>query len=64
MKITTVFITLQFKGLIDSELFDYPKNLPIPQMGETIIYQDYSGIVMDIRHIISGNIAEIKIIAD
>ncbi len=60
MKAKTVFVTVSnLHGIID-----YPQNVPIPRIGETVITErsKLSGKVYDIRHILSGNLLEIKIL--
>lgn len=56
-----IFRTIQFEGI--EKLYDYPKYLPIPRIGETVMFKDNCGIVKDIRHIISESVSEIKIVA-
>jgi len=45
--------------------FDYPQNMPIPRIGETVILTvagtTHTGIVRDIRHIVSGNLSVVNI---
>jgi len=59
MKIKTVFITLAIEGV--DKLFDYPQNVPLPRQGELIIYNEHVGIVSSVKHMISGDVIEIKI---
>lgn len=55
----TVFIVVDFSDI--PGLFDYPKHLPIPKIGEEIYLDEKSGIVKTIKHVTSGNVTEIKI---
>lgn len=55
----TVFITIAFVSV--SGLFDYPKHLPIPRVGEIVIFNDKLGMVSQVKHITSGDVTEIKI---
>lgn len=55
-----VFVTIKFEG--SPVLFDYPKELPIPRLKETVIFNAFSGIVSDVKHMTSGNVSEIQII--
>lgn len=59
MKTKEIFITIDFGG---EKLYDYPKNIPIPRKGERVIFNDLSGDVINVKHIISGIVSEIKII--
>ena len=59
-KRTKVFITIHFDYV--PGLFDYPKHLPIPRIGETILLDDRIGIVSNVKHMTSGSITEIKIV--
>ena len=66
MKSKTILIVAQFKNIPyeDNVSLDYPQNLPIPRIGETLLFNDYNGKVIDIRHGIQGNLADISIIVD
>ena len=56
----TVFITIEFADV--PGLFDYPKHLPLPRIGEAIHYEGKFGRVSEIKHIIEGTVTEIKMI--
>lgn len=62
MKKRTVFITLYKEA---HNLCDYPKGLPVPKIGETVIFENgqisITGTVYDVRHVSSGEVSEIKI---
>lgn len=58
MKIKTVFITICIGS---QELLDYPENLPLPQIGHQVMFKRMNGIVKEVKHIIEGNVAEIRI---
>lgn len=46
-KAVTIFTTV----VIDGKAYDYPKNLPIPRIGETVsVYGSKFGIVTRILH--------------
>jgi hypothetical protein len=55
----TVFITIEFADV--PGLFDYPKHLPLPGIGERVIFNSKYGRVSDISHITEGSVSEIKI---
>lgn len=63
MKATLKFTTIEFDNI--PGLFDYPMNLPLPRIEDTVIFQNdkvnTAGKVYDVRHVITGNVAEIKI---
>jgi len=65
MKAKKIFVVIDFDWV--SGLFDYPKNIPIPRIGENIIFQnDLSGgcrygQVYDIIHNINDTVANITI---
>lgn len=58
-----IFVTIEFDYV--PGVFDYPKNAPLPRIGETLIYDNgrvnNTGKCYEIRHIISGKVADIKI---
>ena len=60
MKKPTVFITIEFANIVG--LFDYPKHLPVPSKNDIVILDGKSGRVVAVRHVISGNVAEITIV--
>ncbi len=55
----TIFITIEFADV--PGLFDYPKHLPLPRIGERVIYSGKSGRVSEVSHITEGTVSEIKI---
>lgn len=64
MKAKKIFITIDFDWVPGK--FDYPQNIPIPRIGETVIFSDTSqgckaGKVYDVRHVITDNVADITI---
>ena len=61
MKLKTIFRTLKIEGY--ETLFDFPQNIPLPRIGEEIIFNGKQGFVNNIKHIITDDVAEIKIIA-
>lgn len=54
------FLTIEFASV--PGLFDYPRYLSIPRIGEIVIMDNHSGKVTEIRHIISGSVSEIRIV--
>jgi hypothetical protein len=54
------FITIDFADI--PGLFDYPKYLPLPRIGEIVHLNGKFGQVLQIKHITEGNVTEIKII--
>lgn len=54
-----VFITIGFTGI--PGLFDYPKYLPLPRIGEEIHFNGKFGRVSVIKHMIEGTVTEIMI---
>lgn len=63
MKARKVFVTIDIDNVPGK--FDYPQNVPMPRIGETIIFDANRGRghgkVYDIRHVITGNVADITI---
>ena len=55
----TVFVTIEFQNI--PGLFDYPKHLPLPKIGERVIFNSKSGRVSEISHITENSVSEIKI---
>ena len=55
-----VFITIEFADV--PGLFDYPKHLSLPRIGEAIHFKSKFGRVSEIKHIIEGSVTEIKIV--
>lgn len=58
-KAKKVFITIDFDWV--SGIIDYPQNIPLPRIGETVTLEHAHGKVYDIRHNISGSVASITI---
>lgn len=60
MKTKTIFIIVSNVHVA----VDYPQNVPLPRIGETVVTNDplLSGIVQDIRHNIMGDTHEIQIV--
>ena len=56
----TIFVVIDFDYV--TELLDYPKHLPIPQIGHIVNFESKSGKVTEVRHTTSGDVTEIKII--
>lgn len=56
----TVFITIEFAYV--PGLFDYPKHLPLPRIGEAVHYEGKFGRVSEIKYMIEGTVTEIKMI--
>lgn len=54
-----IFITIEFDN--KPGLFDYPKYLPIPKIGEEVHFNNKFGNVLEIKHMTNGNVTEIKI---
>lgn len=60
MKAKKIFVTVDFNWIPGT--IDYPQNIPLPRIGETIIMSGtHKGVVYDVRHVITGNVADIKI---
>lgn len=59
MKAKTIFVTVNKAG--SDNLFDYPQNIPLPRTGERVIFNDICGIVSQVNHVISDDVAEIRI---
>lgn len=59
MKRKILFITIEFADI--PGLFDYPKYLPLPKLGERIIFNGKFGRVSEISHITEDSVTEIKI---
>ena len=55
------YVTLEILGV--ERVFNYPDFIPVPLRDDVIIYENYTCIVTGIRHIISGDFIEIKILA-
>lgn len=55
-----IFIVITFDNI--PGLFDYPKELPIPKIGEAIRFNEKYGKVKDVRYATSDNVTEIKIV--
>jgi len=53
------FTVIEF--LQEKKCFDFPKRLPIPRIGETIIFNECDGWVVDIVHNIQGKVSETRI---
>lgn len=61
MKAQTVFITIKFEGV--EGISDYPQNIPLPQIGHTVIMDVHkSGKVYDVRHTVTETVVDIKIL--
>lgn len=67
MRSKQIFVTIEFDYV--PGIFDYPQNVPMPQIGEHVIFetkdtkQCYSGRVYDLRHNVSDTVftAHIKV---
>lgn len=63
MKAKKIFVTIDFDNIPGKK--DYPQNIPVPRIGETVIVDTKHGckhgLVYDIRHVITGNLADITI---
>lgn len=63
MKAKKIFITIDQDNIPGK--VDYPQNLPLPRIGETIIFESNyvrkMGKVYDVRHVITNNVADITI---
>lgn len=55
----TVFITIEFADV--PGLFDYPKHLPLPRIGERVIFNGKFGRVSEVSHVTEDTVAEVKI---
>lgn len=53
------FTVIEF--LHENKCLDYPKKLPIPRIGERVLFNDYIGRVADITHNIQSKVIEIRI---
>jgi len=50
---------------IGSRVFDYPRHLPVPDIGATLLIGAFGGVVTDVRfNIMSENMSEIKIVVE
>lgn len=54
-----LFITIEFDN--KPGLFDYPKTLPLPKIGEEVHFDYKYGNVLEVKHMTNGNVTEIKI---
>lgn len=54
-----IFTTISFFSV--PGLFDYPKYLPLPRIGDEIHFNGKSGKVIEVKHMTSGNVSEISI---
>jgi hypothetical protein len=59
MKAKTIFITLKIDTI--DQLLDYPQNIPLPRVGEYIIYNDNYCKVEKITHNIVGTVVNVRI---
>lgn len=64
MKAKLKFITIEFDNV--PGIYDYPMNIPLPRVGDTVVFEvphhgGKSGKVYDVRHIVTGNVADIKL---
>jgi hypothetical protein len=68
MKADLIYITITFEGT--DKTLDYPKNLPLPRIGENIVYDStlnrisLSGKVVDVIHVITDSVREIRIVVN
>lgn len=53
-------VTIEFADV--PGLFDYPKHLPLPRIGEAVHYEGKFGRVSEIKHMIECTVTEIKMI--
>jgi hypothetical protein len=63
MKAKLFYTSVHISGMA----FDYPQNVPLPRIGETVIIEDLyrrrgAGPVEEIRHVITEDVIEIRII--
>lgn len=54
-----VFITIEFADI--PGIFDYPKNLPIPQKDEVVHFNGKFGKVEVVKHMTEGTVTDIRI---
>jgi len=57
-----IFVTIDFITSGKLQLLDYPKHLPIPRIGEQVLFNNLNGCVCMVRYITNGDVTEIKII--
>lgn len=61
--ITVEFNDMEFPYKIDgSPVRTYPNHLPLPRKGDYIQMEEWKGVVKQVKFILSGNSAMIKII--
>lgn len=41
--------------------FDFPKHFPLPRIGELVGYEGLFGRVVDVSHLVSATVSEIRI---
>lgn len=65
MKAKRVFVTIDFDNVPGK--FDYPQNVPIPRVGENVVFQTYDcsrcrgGEVYEVRHVTTYDVTDITI---
>lgn len=65
MKAKKIFVTVEFDNVPGA--FDYPQNVPLPEIGHTIVTQTpetcrcLHGKVYDVRHVLTDTLMDIKI---
>jgi hypothetical protein len=59
MKAGKVFITIDFDNVPGK--FDYPQNVPLPRVGDMVLLDSNAGKVYEVRHVVTGKVADITI---
>lgn len=63
MKAKRIFVTIEFDSV--PGIFDYPKDAPLPRIGDNVIFENYqvnrAGNVYEVRHIVTDGLVDIKI---
>lgn len=54
-----VFVIIEFPKI--TEVFDYPKHLPIPKVDEIVYLDGKSGTVFQVKHMTDGDVTQIYI---
>jgi len=52
-----VFIIVHLHG----EAYDYPQDMPLPRIGETVMIENKRGEVISVDHMIYGTFKEIRV---
>jgi hypothetical protein len=64
MEAKTIFTTVGSENPNDTWCMDYPKNAPLPRIGETALINGKGGIVKDVRHVLQDDLLMIKVIVE